>query len=54
MHLPWYRIVGAGGKISFPPGTLSHLEQTLLFRSEGVAVKNGRVAKAALVSLDEI
>jgi methylated-DNA-protein-cysteine methyltransferase-like protein len=54
MHLPWYRIVGAGGKISFPPRTRSHREQTRLLRSEGVEVKNGRVAKAALVSLDEI
>lgn len=54
MHLPWHRIVGAGGKISFPPRSRSHREQTRLLRSEGVEVKNGRVTKAALVSLEEI
>jgi methylated-DNA-protein-cysteine methyltransferase related protein len=54
MHLPWYRIVGAGGKIAFPPRSRHHREQARLLRSEGVDVKNGRVTKSALVSLDEI
>src|SRR5712691_9044439 len=42
MHLPWHRIVGAGGKIAFPPRTRQHREQSRLLRSEGVEVKNGR------------
>jgi methylated-DNA-protein-cysteine methyltransferase-like protein len=49
MHLPWHRVVGAGGKIAFPPGTSAHREQTRRLRSEGVAVENGRVARAVLL-----
>ena len=47
MHLPWHRVVGAGGKIAFPPGSRAHREQTRRLRSEGVEVENGRVARAA-------
>ena len=54
MRLPWHRIVGAGGKIAFPPRSRSHREQTRLLRSEGVDVKNGRVVRSALTTLDEI
>lgn len=54
MHLPWHRIVGAGGKISFPPRTRHHREQARLLRSEGVAVANGKVARSAIVNLEEI
>jgi methylated-DNA-protein-cysteine methyltransferase-like protein len=54
MHLPWHRIVAAGGKIAFPPRTRPHREQTRLLRSEGVAVANGRVARSAIVDLNEI
>jgi methylated-DNA-protein-cysteine methyltransferase-like protein len=49
MHLPWHRVVGAGGKIAFPPGSKAHREQTRRLRNEGVEVTNGRVARAALV-----
>src|SRR5262245_10141902 len=53
MHLPWHRVVGAGGKIAFPTRSRSHREQTTLLRSEGVEVKNGRVARSALTRLEE-
>jgi methylated-DNA-protein-cysteine methyltransferase-like protein len=54
LALPWYRVVGAGGKISFPKGSRPHREQARLLRSEGVAVEGGRVARAALTSLEDL
>lgn len=54
MNLPWHRIVGAGGKIAFPPRSRHHREQARLLRSEGIEVSNGRVPRTALMSLDEI
>lgn len=47
-HLPWHRVVGAGGKIVFPPGSRPYREQTQRLRSEGITVENGRVARSAL------
>ena len=49
MHLPWHRVVGAGGKIAFPPGSLAHREQARRLRSEGLDVENGRVPRSALL-----
>ena len=49
MHLPWHRVVGAGGKIVFPPRSSAHREQTRRLRSEGVRIEDGRVARAALL-----
>ncbi len=49
MHLPWHRVVGAGGKIVFPPSSSAYREQTRRLRSEGVKVENGRVAPGALL-----
>jgi methylated-DNA-protein-cysteine methyltransferase-like protein len=49
MHLPWHRVVGAGGKIVFPPGSSAYREQARRLRTEGVKVENGRVARAALL-----
>ena len=48
MHLPWHRVVGAGGRIVFPSGSSAFREQQRRLRSEGVKVANGRVARAAL------
>jgi methylated-DNA-protein-cysteine methyltransferase-like protein len=48
MHLPWHRVVGAGGKIVFPPSSSAFREQARRLRSEGVAVANGRIARCAL------
>ncbi len=53
MHLPWHRVVGAGGRIAFPPRSSHHREQTRRLRSEGVDVKNGRVARSAMTNLEE-
>ena len=49
MHLPWHRVVGAGGKIAFPRRSSARREQTRRLESEGVKVANGRVARAALL-----
>src|SRR5688572_23434129 len=48
LHLPWHRVVGAGGKIVFPSGSSAFREQARRLRGEGVAVTNGRVARSAL------
>jgi methylated-DNA-protein-cysteine methyltransferase-like protein len=52
MKMPWHRVVGAGGRIVFPPGSLHHKEQARRLRAEGVAVKAGRVERAALRDLE--
>jgi methylated-DNA-protein-cysteine methyltransferase-like protein len=46
--LPWFRVLGAGGKIVFAPGSRYYLEQTRRLASEGVKVEGGRVERAAL------
>jgi methylated-DNA-protein-cysteine methyltransferase-like protein len=42
-HLPWHRVVGAGGRIVFPPTSAAHREQIRRLKAEKVVVKNGRV-----------
>ena len=42
-NLPWYRVMGAGGRIVFPPDSLGHARQTEGLRAEGVIVDRGRV-----------
>ena len=54
LHLPWHRVVGAGGRIAFPVSTRQHKEQARRLRAEGVPVKNGRVAASALADLGEL
>ncbi len=54
LNLPWHRVVGAGGRIAFPIATRQHKEQARRLRAEGVAVKSGRVAAAALSDLGEL
>jgi methylated-DNA-protein-cysteine methyltransferase-like protein len=51
MKLPWHRVVGAGGKIVFPPSSLHHREQARRLRAEGVVVKAGRVSREAMIDL---
>jgi methylated-DNA-protein-cysteine methyltransferase-like protein len=48
LQLPWHRVVGAGGRIVFPPGSSAFREQARRLRSEGIQVKAGRVAREAL------
>ena len=50
LHLPWHRVVGAGGRIVFPPGSSAQREQTRRLKSEGITVESGRVARSALLS----
>jgi methylated-DNA-protein-cysteine methyltransferase-like protein len=51
LALPWHRILGAGGRIVFPPGSKHFREQSRRLRNEGVAVTNGRVPKTAIADL---
>lgn len=54
LHLPWHRVLGAGGKIVFPSGSREYKEQATRLRAEGVKVRNGRVPPASIVSLEDI
>jgi methylated-DNA-protein-cysteine methyltransferase-like protein len=45
-RLPWHRVVGAGGRISFRPGAGPRLQRQRL-RAEGVRFRGGRVDLAA-------
>lgn len=54
LHLPWHRVVGAGGRIVFPSVSREHEEQAKRLRAEGVSVTAGRVARSALTELDEM
>lgn len=52
--LPWFRVVRSDGRIAFPVGHPHFEEQATRLRREGVAVVNGRVARARpALSLDE-
>lgn len=51
LHLPWHRVVGAGGRIVFPMTSHAHREQARRLRAEGIRISNGRVPAAALVTL---
>lgn len=53
LHLPWHRVVGAGGRIVFPKSTRHYKEQARRLRAEGVPVRDGRVAASAITSLEE-
>jgi methylated-DNA-protein-cysteine methyltransferase related protein len=52
MKLPWHRVVGAGGRIVFPPTSLHYREQARRLRAEGVVVKAGKVSREAIVDLE--
>jgi methylated-DNA-protein-cysteine methyltransferase-like protein len=54
MHLPWHRVIGAGGRIVFPKSSHEHKEQARRLRAEGILVKEGRVPRSALTELDEL
>lgn len=52
-HVPWHRVVGAGGRIVFPKASREHREQTRRLRAEGIAVKEGRVARDAMMETEK-
>jgi methylated-DNA-protein-cysteine methyltransferase-like protein len=53
LQLPWHRVVGAGGRIVFPPASSEHKEQARRLRAEGVTVKAGRLQNFAMIRVDE-
>jgi methylated-DNA-protein-cysteine methyltransferase-like protein len=54
LHLPWHRVVGAGGRIVFPKTTPEHREQARRLRAEGVLVRNGRVERFSAARVAEL
>ena len=54
LNLPWHRVLGAGGRIVFPPGSRPYREQSRRLRAEGIRVERGRVAPEALIELEEL
>ena len=54
LKLPWHRVVGAGGRIAFPPGSAGHREQRRRLRAEGVEVVRGRVRLPRAPNLDAL
>jgi len=54
LNLPWHRVVGAGGRIAFPRASRAHREQARRLRAEGIPVAEGRVARWALIDLEEL
>lgn len=51
LNLPWHRVVGAGGRISFPATTPAYREQAKRLRAEGVTVTQGRVDPRSIADL---
>lgn len=43
LKLPWFRVIGAGGRIALPKGSAGYRTQVSKLRADGVAVENGRV-----------
>jgi methylated-DNA-protein-cysteine methyltransferase-like protein len=54
LNLPWHRVLGAGGRIVFPPASRHYKEQARRLKAEGVVVKAGRVPASAITELEEI
>lgn len=54
LNLPWHRVLGAGGRIVFPPTSRHYKEQARRLRAEGVVVKAGRVPAAMITELEEL
>jgi methylated-DNA-protein-cysteine methyltransferase related protein len=52
--LPWHRVVGAGGRIVFPPGSPAAQEQAQRLRAEGVEVIGVRVRLRIPADLDAL
>jgi len=42
-RLPWHRVLGAGGRISWPVGSPPGEEQRARLRTEGLSILNNRV-----------
>ena len=53
-NIPWHRVVGAGGRIVFPKASHAYREQSRRLRAEGVAVKDGRVPRDAMMETRQL
>lgn len=54
LRLPWFRVLGAGGRISFPPRSRQHAQQSRRLRAEGHTVARGRITRRPASKLDEL
>ena len=57
LRLPWFRVIGAGGRIALPKDTQGYRAQISKLRADGVVVENGRVRLPAFQwtpDLDEL
>jgi methylated-DNA-protein-cysteine methyltransferase-like protein len=54
LDLPWHRVVGAGGRIVFPPASREFKEQARRLRAEGISVRNGRIMLFAMIRLKDL
>ena len=55
--VPWHRVLGAGGRLAFPPGSDGYATQRTRLESEGIEFENERVDLARFGyrrSLDEL
>ena len=52
--LPWFRVVAAGGRIAFAPGSRNFHEQRRRLLSEGLVVVKGRVRLPPANDLDAL
>jgi methylated-DNA-protein-cysteine methyltransferase-like protein len=46
-RLPWHRVVAAGGRIAFPPGSREAAEQARRLARDGLRVEGGRIRGAS-------
>jgi methylated-DNA-protein-cysteine methyltransferase-like protein len=54
LRLPWFRVLGAGNRISLPPRSRAHAEQSRKLRAEGHTLKGSRVVQMRPGRLDEL
>ncbi len=54
LRLPWFRVLGAGNRISLPPRSRAHAEQARKLRGEGHTLKGSRVVQSRPGKLDEL
>jgi len=43
LKLPWFRVIGAGGRIALPKDSAGYRRQVEKLKAEGIRVENGRV-----------
>ena len=51
LRRPWHRVVGAGGRIAFPPDSVAHREQARRLRAEGLRLDGARVNAQCMADL---